>query len=33
VKTAAQSGFERLLTEDLQHGQRVDGLSVENPFL
>jgi predicted nucleic acid-binding protein len=27
------SGCKRLLTEDLQHGQRIDGLHVENPFL
>jgi predicted nucleic acid-binding protein len=33
LKTAAESGCERLLTEDLQHGQRVESLSVENPFL
>jgi predicted nucleic acid-binding protein len=24
---------ERLLTEDLQHGQKIEGLRVENPFL
>jgi hypothetical protein len=30
---ALRAGAGRLLTEDLQHGQRIDGLAVENPFL
>jgi predicted nucleic acid-binding protein len=28
-----RAGAGRLLTEDLQHGQRIGGLTVENPFL
>ena len=30
---ALESSCKRLLTEDLQHGQQVDGLRIENPFL
>jgi predicted nucleic acid-binding protein len=33
VAAALDSGCKRLLTEDLQHGQRIDGLRIENPFL
>ena len=33
VASALESGCKRLLTEDLQHGQRIDGLRIENPFL
>jgi predicted nucleic acid-binding protein len=33
LATALESGCQRLLTEDLQHGQQVDGLRIENPFL
>jgi predicted nucleic acid-binding protein len=33
VAAAAEAGCTRLLTEDLQHGQVVDGVRVENPFL
>ena len=33
VAAALESGCSRLLTEDLQHGQRIDGLTIENPFL
>jgi predicted nucleic acid-binding protein len=33
LATALESGCKRLLTEDLQHGQQVDGLRIENPFL
>lgn len=33
AKCAAESGCERLLTEDLQHGAKLDGVLVENPFL
>jgi predicted nucleic acid-binding protein len=32
VAAALQAGCSRLLTEDLQHGQRIEGLVVENPF-
>ncbi len=33
VEAALRAGAGRLLTEDLQHGQEMDGLRVENPFL
>lgn len=33
VAAALEAGCTRLLTEDLQHGQRIDSLTVENPFL
>ena len=33
VASALSAGCSRLLTEDLQHGQRIDGLTIENPFL
>lgn len=33
VEAALRAGADRLLTEDLQHGQVMDGLRVENPFL
>ena len=33
VATALGSGCKRLLTEDLQHGQCVEGLRIENPFV
>ena len=33
VEAALRGGADRLLTEDLQHGQRIEGLTVENPFL
>jgi predicted nucleic acid-binding protein len=33
VASALEAGCKRLLTEDLQHGQRIGGLRVENPFL
>ncbi len=33
VAAALSAGCSRLLTEDLQHGQIVDGLTIENPFL
>jgi predicted nucleic acid-binding protein len=32
VAAALQSGCKRLLSEDMQHGQRVEGLRIENPF-
>jgi predicted nucleic acid-binding protein len=33
VEAALGVGADRLLTEDLQHGQEIEGLLVENPFL
>ena len=33
IETALAGGAARLLTEDLQHGQIIDGLQIENPFL
>lgn len=33
VEAALAGGASRLLSEDLQHGQKVSGLVVENPFL
>ncbi len=33
VAAALEAGCTRLLSEDLQHGQRVETLTVENPFL
>lgn len=30
---AIRSGAQILLTEDLQHGQSLDGVRIENPFL
>ena len=32
VRAAIEGGCERLLTEDLQHGQRIDSLRIENPY-
>jgi len=32
VRTAAAAGCGLLLSEDLQHGQVVDGVRIENPF-
>ena len=32
VAAALEAGCRRLLTEDLQDGQRIDGLRIENPF-
>ena len=32
VAAALQAGCKRLLSEDLQHGQRIEGLRTENPF-
>ena len=32
VAGAIESGCTRLYSEDLQHGQRVESLTVENPF-
>ena len=33
VAAALEGGCDRLLSEDFQHGQRIEGLVVENPFL
>jgi predicted nucleic acid-binding protein len=32
VKCAAESGCDVLLSEDLQHGAVIEGVTVENPF-
>lgn len=32
VAAALEAGSRRLLTEDLQDGQRIEGLLIENPF-
>ena len=32
IVAALKANSGRLLTEDLQHGQRIGGLTVENPF-
>jgi predicted nucleic acid-binding protein len=32
VASALEAGCKRLLTEDLQHGQRIGNLRIENPF-
>lgn len=33
VECALKSGADRLFTEDLQHGQVIEGMRVVNPFL
>jgi predicted nucleic acid-binding protein len=33
VEAALRSGADRLFTEDLQHGQVIEGMRVENPFM
>lgn len=33
VETALEAGATALLTEDLQHGQSIDTLRINNPFL
>lgn len=33
VAGAVESGCQTLFTEDLQHGMKVEGLEVKNPFL
>lgn len=33
VAAALAAGSQRLLTEDLQHGQQIETLTIENPFL
>lgn len=32
VAAALEGGCRRLITEDMQHGQRIEGLRIENPF-
>ena len=32
IESARQAGAERLISEDLQHGRRIAGLAIENPF-
>ncbi len=32
VAAALEAGCDRLLTEDLQDGQQIDGLTIANPF-
>ncbi|MCH9649636.1 MAG: PIN domain-containing protein [Deltaproteobacteria bacterium] len=32
IRAALRSGCKRLVTEDLQHGQRIEGLEIVNPF-
>lgn len=32
VAAALEAGCSRLLSEDLQHGQRIESLVIENPF-
>jgi len=33
VAAALAASSQRLLTEDLQHGQQIETLTIENPFL
>ncbi len=33
LEAALKGGADRLLTEDLQHGQAIEGLRVEDPFV
>ena len=33
VRAASKSGCDILFTEDLQHGQMIDGVKIVNPFL
>jgi predicted nucleic acid-binding protein len=33
IAAAQTAGCKRLLTEDLQHGQVIDGLKIVNPFI
>jgi predicted nucleic acid-binding protein len=32
VAAASEAGCSRLLTEDMQHGQVIEGLRIEDPF-
>ncbi len=33
IAAALEAGCSRLLSEDLQHGQQIDSLLIQNPFL
>lgn len=33
IAAALEAGCTRLYSEDMQHGQQIDGLTIENPFL
>lgn len=33
IASAMEAGCTTLFTEDLQHGQQIEGLRIENPFL
>ncbi len=33
IEAAVSAGADLLLTEDLQHGQRIEGLTVVDPFV
>ena len=33
IEAALTGGADRLFSEDLQHGQVIDGLQIENPFI
>ena len=33
IEAALKGGATKIITEDLQHGQIIDGLQIENPFL
>jgi predicted nucleic acid-binding protein len=32
IQAAIEGGASHLLSEDLQHGRRIDGLTIQNPF-
>jgi predicted nucleic acid-binding protein len=32
IQAAIEGGASDLLSEDLQHGRRIDGLTIQNPF-
>jgi predicted nucleic acid-binding protein len=32
VQSASAAGCARIVSEDLNHGQRISGVRVENPF-
>ena len=33
IAAALEAGCTRLYSEDMQHGQRIEGLTIENPFV
>ena len=33
VASASNAGADRILSEDLNHGQMIEGVVIENPFL